>query len=85
MLEGTDAIQRHPNIRDKWASGNLMMCKAKCKVLHVGQSNPQYQYRLREEWIETALERRTWETQVDEKRDESAMSAGSPESQYRAT
>ncbi|GAB0178682.1 hypothetical protein GRJ2_000333500 [Grus japonensis] len=28
--------------------------KAKCKVLHLGHENPQYQYRLRDEWIESS-------------------------------
>lgn len=48
------AIQRHPAMPDKWANGNLMKfnkCKAKCKVLHLGQSNPQYQFRPGDEWI----------------------------------
>lgn len=81
-LEGRDAIQRH---LDKGANRNLMKfnkCKVKCKVLHMGQGNPQYHYRLGDEWNERALQRRTWETQADEKWDELACS---PERQYGAT
>ena len=38
---------------------NLMKCnKAKCKLLHRGQGNLQFQYRLGDEWIENR--RRTW-------------------------
>ncbi|KAK4830941.1 hypothetical protein QYF61_014314 [Mycteria americana] len=33
-------------------SGHVNFMKAKCKVLHLGQGNPQYQYRQRDEWIE---------------------------------
>jgi len=28
--------------------------KAKCKVLHMGQGKPEYQYRLGDEWIESS-------------------------------
>lgn len=38
---------------DKWANRNLVKFKAKCKVLDMGQSNPQNQYRLGDEWIES--------------------------------
>ena len=49
-LDGRDGIQRDLDRLEEWARVNLMKFnKAKRKVLHLGQHNPQYQYRTGDE------------------------------------
>ncbi|KAK4827997.1 hypothetical protein QYF61_022774 [Mycteria americana] len=62
MLEGTNAVQRGLDKLEQWAKVNLMKFnKAKRKVLCLGQGNPQYQYRLGDECVESrSVEKDLW-------------------------
>ena len=57
MLEGRDAIQMELDRLEKWGRACLLnFNKAKCKVCHLGWSNPEHRYGWDSEWLESRPE-----------------------------
>jgi len=53
--ERWDAIQKDLDEVDQWAPVNLLRFnKFKCKVLHLGQGNSHYRYKLRDEKVDNS-------------------------------
>lgn len=54
MTEGKNTIQKDVDRLEEWSHVNLMKFnESKCKVHHLGWGNPQEQYKLGYEWIES--------------------------------
>jgi len=52
---------------ESWAERNLMEFKGKCRVLHLGRSNPMHQYRLEADLLGSSSVERDLGVLVDDK------------------
>lgn len=68
--EDRDTIKKDHTRLEEWAHMNIVKFnKAKCNVLHLGQGNPQCQYRLGDEGIKNSPMEKDLGILVDEKFD----------------
>ncbi|XP_050171666.1 uncharacterized protein LOC126640148 [Myiozetetes cayanensis] len=67
-LDGSNTMQRDLERLDRWIYGKLMKFnKAKCKVLHLNQGNPNRKKRLVSEWIKSRSGEKNLRVLVNEK------------------